>query len=179
MKYPGKLPATGRFSRYPGSISIQQKGADVHICAWYNNTAAEFAMKRGHTKIAELLISKGADISPLHFALYVKDKAKAKSLIEGGADVNKRTPYGTSPLHRAVKANFVDIARLLIDHGADVNAKDNWDWTPLHSAADGDMDMVELLITEGANLHTKDGAGRAPIWYAHGEGHTQIVELLR
>ncbi|MFC1604811.1 ankyrin repeat domain-containing protein [Planctomycetota bacterium] len=155
-------------------------GADVNIGEdSYNRTAAEFAMNGGHDKIVELLISKGADIPPLHLALYAKDKSKARSLIEGGADVNKRTGYGTNPLHRAVSAGYTGIVELLIDKGADVNAKDNWSWTPLHSSVYQGKDIVELLIAKGANLNARDGNGRTPLWYAQDDGHTEIVELLR
>jgi len=155
-------------------------GAGVNIGgADYNRTAAEFAMWSNHTEIVQLLVSKGADISPLHFALYMKDEAKARSLIEGGADVNKRTPYGTTPLDRAVGAGLKNIIKLLIDKGADANAKDNWDWTPLHSAVYSSKDIVELLIARGANINAKDGDGRTPLWYAEKEGYTEIAELLR
>jgi len=153
--------------------------ADVNIGdADYNRTAAEFAMKSNHTEIVELLISKGADISPLHFAIYMKDEIKARSLIEGGADVNRRTSFGTTPLSRAADG-FKDIVELLIAKGADVNAKDNWNWTPLHSAVYGHKDIVELLITEGANVNARDGASRTPLFYAKDEGKAEIVELLR
>ena len=157
------------------------QGADVNLGEkYYNRTAVELAVKGNHKEIVQLLIAKGADISPLHLALYMKDETKAKSLIEGGADVNKRTPYGTTPLHGAVGAGFKDIVELLIDKGADVNAKDNWDWTPLHSAAEeGHEDMVGLLIAKGANVKARDGGGRTPLWYAQDEGHNEIVELLR
>jgi len=155
-------------------------GADVNVGgANYNRTALEFAMQSNHMEIVQLLISKGADISPLHFAIYIKDEAKAKSLIEGGADVNKRTRFGT-PLHIAAGAGLKDIAELLIEKGADVNAKPNWDWTPLHSAAEkGYKNIVELLITEGANVNARDGGSQTPLFYAKKEGHTEIVELLR
>lgn len=158
---------------------LLEHGADVNSGARYNRTAAEFAMNRGHTEIVELLISKGADISPLHLAIYLKDEAKAKSLIERGADVNKRTPYGTTSLDRAVNAGLRDIVRLLVDKGADINAKDNWYWTPLHSAIYSSKGIVELLIAQGANLNAKDGDGRTPLWYAEKEGRTEIVELLK
>ena len=156
-------------------------GADVNSRErYYGRTPAEFAMNGNHNEVAELLISKGADISPLHFALHMADPAKARSLIEGGADVNKRTPYGTTPLHRAVGAGFTDIVELLIAKGANVNVKDNWDWTPLHGAArKGHKGIVELLIGKGADVSARDGAGRIALWYAEKEGYTEIVELLR
>jgi len=155
-------------------------GADVNVGdANYNRTALQFAMQSNQREIVQLLVSKGADIPPLHFAIYIKDEAKAKSLIEGGADVNKRTPFGT-PLHQAAGAGLKDVAELLIEKGADVNAKPNWDWTPLHSAAEeGHKDIVELLIAKGANVNARDGGSQTPLFYAKKEGHTEIVELLR
>ncbi len=155
-------------------------GADVNAGAYLNLTAAELAMQRNHNEVVELLVSKGADIPSLHLAIYLKDKAKARRLIEAGADVNKRTPYGTTPLDRAVSAGLKSIVELLIEKGADVNAKDNWDWTPLHSAAEkGHRELAELLIANGANVNAKDGANRIPLWYAEKKSHTENVELLR
>ena len=155
-------------------------GADVNIGErYYSRIAAEFAMKKGHDEIVKLLVSKGTNISALHLALYLKDKAKARRLIEAGADINKRTPYGTTPLERAVSAGFKDIVKLLIAKGADINSRDNWDWTPLHSAVYGHDEIVELLIAKGADVNAKDGGGRTPLWYAEEEGHTEIAELLR
>jgi ankyrin repeat protein len=155
-------------------------GADVNASTnFYMKTPAEFAMGAGHNEVAKLLISKGADISPLNFALHMGDLAKAKSLIEGGADVNKPTPYGTTPLQRAVDKGCKDIVELLIAYGADVNARDNWNWMPLHSAVYKTKDMVELLIANGANVNAKDGGGRTALWYAQKEGYTEIIELLR
>jgi len=155
-------------------------GADVNARDRMSKTPVEHAMGGNHREIVQLLISKGADISPLHLALYMKDETKAKSLIEGGADVNKRTPFGITPLHMAAVAGLKDIAELLIEKGADVNAKPNWDWTALHGAVkDGNEDMVELLIARGANVNARDGGSRTPLWYAKEEGHTEIVELLR
>ena len=126
------------------------KGADVNAGAnYYKLTAAEYAMWTKHNDIAELLISKGADITPLHFAIHMKELAKAESLIEGGADVNKRTQYGTTPLHIAATGGFKNITKLLIDKGADVNAKTGGGQTPLNYAVQGGhRDIAELLLIE-------------------------------
>ncbi len=125
-------------------------GADVNAgVGVYNITAAEYAMWSDHADIVELLITKGADVSALHLALHMKDQAKARSLIEGGADVNKRTRYGTTPLHMTADAGFKEIARLLIDKGAEVNAKAGGSETPLDYAVQGGhWDIAELLLIE-------------------------------
>ena len=155
-------------------------GADVNAgVGVYNITAAEYAMWSDHADIVELLITKGADVSALHLALHMKDQAKARSLIEGGADVNKRTRYGTTPLHIAAGHGETNIATLLIKNSADVNPKDNWDWTPLHSAAEnGHKDLAELLIAKGADVNAKDGGGHPPVYYAVQADHRDIAELL-
>jgi ankyrin repeat protein len=153
--------------------------ADVGIGEHLGRTAAEFAMRSSHTEIVQLLISKGADISPLHFALYMKNEAKARGLIDSGADVSSRTPSGTVPLNRAVLAGFTGIVELLIAKGADVNAGYFWGWTPLHGAAEeGHKEIAELLIAKGANVNARDGASRTPLYYAQEGDYAEIVELL-
>jgi hypothetical protein len=159
---------------------LLEHGADLHISGEGNMTAAEYAMKNNHTEIFQLLISKGADISPLHVAIYMKDEARVRSLLEAGVNINELTPGGMKPIRRAVFTGFTSAVELLIANGADVNDKSNWNWTLLHGAAEnGHKEIVELLIAKGANVNVRDGAGRTPLWYAKREGHTEIVELLR
>ncbi|MBL7185843.1 MAG: ankyrin repeat domain-containing protein [Phycisphaerae bacterium] len=154
-------------------------GADVNAGNHFNLTPARLAMEAGHIEIVELLISKGADVTPLHLAVHMKDLAKAKSLIEGGADVNKRTQCGTTPLHTAAIIGSKNIAKLLIDKGADVNANSGVGWTPLHEAGEsGQKDVAELLIAKGADVNAKEGEGWTALHYAAHEGHKDMVELL-
>ncbi|MHC4464183.1 MAG: ankyrin repeat domain-containing protein [Planctomycetota bacterium] len=155
-------------------------GADVDARDRTGRTPAERALLDGHNEIIELLISNGADVYPLYLAVSMRDLDKVRRLIRDGADVNKRTQYGTTAIQIAAVAGFRDIAELLIDKGADVNAGDSWDWTSLHSAAEkGHRELAELLIAKGANVNARDGGGRTPLWYAQNQGYTEIVELLR
>ena len=160
---------------------LLEHGADVNAGAGYNNeTVAEFAIWGNHSEIVELLVSNGADISPLHLAVSIGDKAKERSLIEGGADVNKRTPNGTAPIHIAAHAGFKCIVKLLIDHHANINAISNWDWMPLHSAVDnGYKEIAQLLIAAGADINARDGGGNTPLNYAQKGRYNEIVKLLR
>ncbi|MFZ2149018.1 MAG: ankyrin repeat domain-containing protein [Sedimentisphaerales bacterium] len=160
-------------------------GADVNAGSTYNElTAAELAMEANHIEVVKLLIAKGADISALHFAIHMKDYAKAKSLIESGADVNKRKRRLDAPLHLAASSGQKDVAELLIAKGANINIRNSHGRTPLHLAVrEDDRDMVELLVTKGADINAKsefDGwISGTPLDLAIDEGHTEIIELLR
>jgi len=50
---------------------------------------------------------------------------------------------------------------------------------PLHDCAkEGDIEKVNLLITEGANINIIDENGFTPLHCAADQGHKEIVELL-
>ena len=88
------------------------------------------------------------------------------------------------PIHDAVeKGNLIGVQTEL-DKGVDVNAKREDGSTPLHGAAEGGHgEIVELLITAGADLHETTvsvlgGGGWIPLHSAARQGHRGIVELL-
>ena len=88
------------------------------------------------------------------------------------------------PIHDAVeKGNLIGVQTEL-DKGVDVNAKREDGSTPLHGAAEGGYgEIVELLITAGADLHATTvsmlgGGGWIPLHSAARQGHRGIVELL-
>ncbi|EUB59223.1 Tankyrase-1 [Echinococcus granulosus] len=76
-----------------------------------------------------------------------------------------------------------DISRVivLLDKGVSVNLKDatGRKSTPLHFAAGyGRLNVVELLITKGADVSAKDDGGLIPLHNACSFGHTEVVQLL-
>ena len=88
------------------------------------------------------------------------------------------------PIHDAgEKGNLIGVQTEL-DKGVDVNAKREDGSTPLHGAAEGGHgEIVELLITAGADLHATTvpmlgGGGWIPLHSAARQGHRGIVELL-
>jgi ankyrin repeat protein len=107
-----------------------------------------------------------------------------KQLLTTIAAVLLATSAFADPIHDAVeKGNLIGVQAEL-GKGVDVNAKRENGSTPLHGAAEGGHEeIVELLITEGADLHATTismmgGGGWIPLHSAARQGHRGIVELL-
>jgi ankyrin repeat protein len=47
------------------------------------------------------------------------------------------------------------------------------------AAAGGHKDIVELLLTKGADINIKDRQGQTPLQIAQEKGHTEIADLLK
>lgn len=61
----------------------------------------------------------------------------------------------------------------------DQGKADRNDWTPLHFAAQaGQTDIVEYLITNGADVNAENIEGKAPLQFAADNDHKEIVKLL-
>lgn len=63
---------------------------------------------------------------------------------------------GEKPLHFAIGMEYIPAAKTLITLGADINAKNSYGEIPLSIAAvSGSNEMVQLLITKGAEVDPK------------------------
>ena len=113
-------------------------------------------------------------LSPLLYAARDGRLDIARTLVEGGADVNQADANGIPPLISAITNNHVDVALFLIEHGAaDIHASDWYGRTPLWSAVetrnqDFDantqensidrapfVDLIKVLIERGADLNVR------------------------
>jgi cytohesin len=84
-------------------------------------------------------------------------------------------------LFAAADAGNIEAVKQHLAAGTDVNAKNilRLGRTPLHQAAwDGHKEIVELLITNSANVDALDRYRETPLHAATDEGHKEIAELL-
>jgi len=194
---------------FPGPVAqMVEAGADltIRISVFRNRlgfTPLQYAVWHGRTKIADLLVSHGAELDVFSAAALGKVEVLSELISRDPAKVGAKGPRGQTPLHWAARGLLMrrvpskdarvlhrtppvpsgrDSSRaveLLLSKGAAVNAPDPSARTPLHEAAWGGQDtVVDLLVDAGAPVDAKDNRGRTPLSLAAETGDTATMERL-
>ena len=115
----------------------------------------------------------------LHKAAQEGHADKVKSLLENGAQIDTKDPYGRTPLSLAVSKGQVRVVRLLLQAGADANTSDDFKNSPLHSvAAGGYPEVAKILMTYQADTAAMNSDKNTPLHLAAERGHMEITALL-
>jgi ankyrin repeat protein len=80
----------------------------------------------------------------LAWAAMLGDAESVRTLIEHGADPNRRNRDGSTPLHGAAFFGYPTVAQILIARGADTNARNQAGSTP-YDAASADEETTRFL----------------------------------
>jgi ankyrin repeat protein len=101
-------------------------------------------------------------------------------LIEHGMDITYTNKEGLSSLDFAIKHRREDIIKLCKKSGISLTKSSRKSGlTPLMLAASfNDIELMELLIKEGASLEQKDNYGMNAIDYAYKLGQKKAIEFL-
>lgn len=128
-------------------------------------------------------------------------------LIQNGANANQANAFGKTPLFYAIEFNRLDIIKLLLDNGANVNQKyinnneklalsaNIGSNTPyfitfcalehtsknvlMHAAAYGNVEILKLLISKGANFNAVDDLGFNALDFALSAGKKENADYLK
>lgn len=128
-------------------------------------------------------------------------------LIQNGANVNQANAFGKTPLFYAIEFNRLDIIKLLLDNGANVNQKyinnneklalsaNIGSNTPyfitfcalehtsknvlMHAAAYGNVEILKLLISKGANFNAVDDLSFNALDFALAAGKKENADYLK
>lgn len=119
--------------------------------------------------------------TPLHYASFHGDEDIVKALLDAGAKTNVWTRWGVTPLHYAVHEGHYDVVKMLLAHQTGtIDIQDNLGSTALMDASKrGYVNIVELLIQEGANVDLRDYHGRTVLTIAYEANQREIVQILR
>ncbi|MYN25204.1 ankyrin repeat domain-containing protein [Duganella levis] len=122
------------------------------------------AMRYESLEVARVLMAqKGIDLeakapngnTALMMAAFRKNKTALLELLQRGAQVNQK---GWTALHYAAASGSVEITTILLDKYAYIDAETPSGMTPLMIAArEGQEEVVELLLNQGADATLKDG----------------------
>ena len=153
------------------------------------------AVRSGHTEMVKLLLDHGArpDVgteglySLVHAIQFGRQEVVSQLLQAGGVNINS-APHPKIPLPLAIAAakGDRDICQLLLDAGAHVNAfsdhlgkaKLNQSYALLAGAAGGYGEIVQLLLSRGANTHPPTPQHRHAITAAAVRGFDEVVQIL-
>lgn len=114
---------------------------------------------------------------PLHLAAVRGDGETIETLLLDGADIDVRSPDGTTAIMFAAMAGEHAVTHQLIQGGADVKIhRDGDGFTALHFAVNGET--VEILSSSGADMDARTSDGKTALHTAALLGHGETVEIL-
>ena len=205
--YGTALQAAARYGHINMVQKLLDAGADVNVFATRLQTALGAAIVGGHEDVVETLLSHGADMELSHtrWQLYrnsddTLDNALqmgvqsgtlsiVKILLKHGANAVHAGTGNLHPLILASKQGSVTIVNELLEFGAPVNLpakKQRYqaqlraeDASPMHAAvAGGHLDVIEVLLSQGADIETNVKGSGTPLSLAASKGRADIVRLL-
>lgn len=103
--------------------------------------------------------------------------AALRLLIDMGADVGVKTPWGEGPLSVAAYHGDLDATRLFLDLGADPNEYDEWIQGPaVLAASEGHTAVVRLLLERGSRFDDQDDNDLGVVDYAVKSNNKTMIQ---
>lgn len=125
----------------------------------------------GSIKKIERLVKDGVsvnargtqDVTPLFWAM--RDITGFKKLLELGADPNVVYADGNSVMHAAAALKDLRFLKTALEHGGNPNlvSSDADGGTPIFEAMIAGTDVVDILLSYGADINARDKSGSTPL----------------
>ncbi len=168
--------------------NLLSDGAEVNTSDWGGGlTPLLEAAFRGHLESVKLLIHSGANINAAtkHYGNTAIELAMSNNcpeivsfLLSKGADIHQCDSQGGNALLWAVEGKVTNIIREILELKPNLDHQNMNGLTALHLAViRKNVEIVNLLIQNGANLKIADNFGRKPIQLA--EHGSDIGKLLK
>jgi ankyrin repeat protein len=95
------------------------------------------------------------------------------------AKIETTTYEGVTPLNNAILKGDIEVVKKFIEYGTDVNEKSNG-MSPLMIAARYNrVEIIKILLANGANLNLKDEKGFTALKHAELSNAKEAVQILK
>ena len=150
-------------------FTADEDSTALHLAVGRNQPGAVAFLAR--IEKTDVNISRACDgYTPLHLAAHQGFDACFKALVKkGGADLSLQTTKGDTALHLAIRGKHREIILFILsrEDNIGINQRDSNGYPPLCVATfDHDMEMVELLLEQGANINLACSTGHTPLHIA-------------
>ncbi len=142
----------------------------------------------GDLKGVEKDIESGVDVNgmdeegrtALMFAGFNGHSEIVLKLLDAGSGIDRRDMMGRTALLYAATGPFPETVRILLDKGAEPNVVDSDEhFSPLmHAAAEGNLDVVKILMEAGSDATLQDVDGDNAASFARQSGHIEVANYL-
>ncbi|GAB6439370.1 hypothetical protein bcgnr5369_00260 [Bacillus cereus] len=163
-------------------------GANVNAKNYAKTTSLMYATQNQNIEMIQFLLKNNAEInaisssaSPLKIALMSNKDEIIKLLIENGADIRKVRSDLEPALKIPAQIGNIDMMNYLIEKGADVEWACERGTTALIAAcssASCKPEVLELLISKGANIHAKTTYNCSVVWHTMTYSKPEVLQIL-
>ena len=125
-------------------------------------------------------IAEPVGATPLHDAVRSGDASEVSEILEVAEDIDETDYVLGSALHLAVVEQQPEMAGILIDGGADIDlvSEINGKTALLLASELGDLEMVQVLVGNGADIQMRDNLGQTALHLATRFGQESVVKAL-
>ena len=153
-------------------VNLELKGPD-------GKTALLHAISLKNTQLVAMLITAGADLKArdlnekdaMMYAAEANNAELLNKLLKSGFSEKTKSKAGKTALDYAIDARAQETFRIL-------SKKNTLPMDLINAVEKGDAKAVKTLISEGADVNTKDKNGRAAVVIATEKGYAEILKLL-
>lgn len=176
-----------------GELQTLLKHDDFDISMYKDedsNSVLVLALKYDQDEIIDYCISNRihlntpniVGIAPIHGAIMNQDRRHIDRLLEiEELDINNNSFMGTSPLYLSIHRGDIEtVKKLLLKKNLDIKSiSPNEKYSALIFASKtGELEIVKILVKNGADLNYKDINGQTAIDHARENNHIEIVTFL-
>lgn len=166
---------------------LLQGNVDVDSQDSEGTTALQLAAQHGHLQTVRLLLEQAAQVditdhgglTALAWASWNGHKAAVELLLEQGANILGKSERGWTPLDFALHGGHTETAKVLLGHCTDVGMKRcQLNMALVCVARAGELDLLTMLLDEGAQIDWKDERGHTALTTAVLFDHEKVACAL-